>query len=103
MKKFIVVVLLACGASAQNGIAPEKEAAIKADLAGEIDHVGETNWPRSVSPFATRTCPYAGNSIAISTTACSTSGATRFFGHGFRRLISFSAGSPPFSYKSRKR
>src|SRR5580704_15667812 len=35
----IAVLLMACGAFAQNKVAPEKEAAMKADLNGEIDHM----------------------------------------------------------------
>src|SRR5262249_32858429 len=51
----------------------------------------------------TRTWPQAGCSIAKSTTACSISGAVRFFNTGLRRLISCSASSPPLSYNSLKR
>src|SRR5947209_8527830 len=47
--------------------------------------------------------PNAGYSIASPTIACSMCGSTRFLMHGFRRLISFSASSPPFSYTSLKR
>ena len=39
MKRLAVVLMCICAASAQNKITPEKEAAIKADLAGEIDHM----------------------------------------------------------------
>ncbi len=39
MKRLILVLLAAGAASAQNKVAPEKEAAMKADLAGEIDHM----------------------------------------------------------------
>jgi len=39
MKKLTVILLAACAAWAQNKVAPEKEAAMKADLAGEIDHM----------------------------------------------------------------
>jgi aminobenzoyl-glutamate utilization protein B len=39
MKKLTVVFLSACFAYGQNQITPDKEAAIKADLAGEIDHM----------------------------------------------------------------
>ena len=37
MKRLTVVLLVACAAFAQNKVAPEKEAAMKADLAGQID------------------------------------------------------------------
>jgi hypothetical protein len=47
--------------------------------------------------LATRTCPNAGFSMAISTTAFSIAGSTRFFSIGFLRVISASARSPPFS------
>ena len=39
MKRLTVVLLAACAALAQNKATPEKEAAMKADLAGEIDHM----------------------------------------------------------------
>jgi len=39
VKRLTVVVLAACAALAQNKATPEKEAAMKADLAGEIDHM----------------------------------------------------------------
>src|SRR5690606_31415249 len=47
--------------------------------------------------LATHTWPKAGLSIAISTTAFSIAGSTRFFSSGLRRVISASARSPPFS------
>src|SRR5262245_35778162 len=59
--------------------------------------------PEGRSSLATRTCPHAGSSIARSTTAVSTSGATRFFGIGLRREISASPASPPVSYHSLNR
>src|SRR4051794_33092889 len=58
--------------------------------------LGDANNPRLVSSLAIRTCPNAGCSIANSTIACSMCGSVRFFRHGLRRLISFSANSPPF-------
>src|SRR5690348_17283961 len=64
---------------------------------------GGKNNPRLVSSLATRTCPNAGFSSAISTTAFSTCSSTRFLGQGLRRLISRNASSPPFSYSSLKR
>src|SRR5579862_3705718 len=39
MKRLTIVLLAACAASAQNSVTPEKVAAMKADLAGEIDHM----------------------------------------------------------------
>ena len=51
----------------------------------------------------TRTCPNAGLSIAIPTTACSMCSSTRFFMTGLRREISCKATSPPCSYNSLKR
>jgi aminobenzoyl-glutamate utilization protein B len=39
VKRLMVVLVAACSAWAQNKVAPEKEAAMKADLAGEIDHM----------------------------------------------------------------
>src|SRR5579862_8319185 len=39
MKRLTIVLLAACAAYAQNKVAPDKEAAMKADLAGEIDHM----------------------------------------------------------------
>ena len=39
MRRLVVVLLAACAAFAQNKVAPEKEAGMKADLAGEIDHM----------------------------------------------------------------
>src|SRR5215468_6986101 len=59
--------------------------------AGEIDR------PCRFSASETRTWPQAGCSIAIATTACSISGAVRFFNTGLRRLISCNANSPPWS------
>src|SRR5215813_11098410 len=51
--------------------------------AGEIDR------PCRFSISETQTWPQAGCSIAIATTACSISGAVRFFNTGLRRLIAF--------------
>src|SRR6516165_6259041 len=65
--------------------------------AGEIDR------PRRFSISETRTWPQAGCSVAIATTACSMSGAVRFFNTGLRRLISCKASSPPLSYSSLNR
>src|SRR5579862_7232659 len=39
MKRLTIVLLAACAAYAQNKVAPDKEAAVKADLMGEIDHM----------------------------------------------------------------
>ena len=64
---------------------------------------GEMVWPCFLSSLETRTWPNAGLSIAISTTAVSIAGSTRFFSIGFLLLISASASSPPFSYSSLKR
>jgi len=58
---------------------------------------GETSIPRFFSSLDARVCPQAGCSVAIATTASSTSGATRFFRFGLRRVISTSAISPPCS------
>ena len=58
---------------------------------------GEIVWPCFFSSLATRTWPNAGCSMAISTTAFSIAGSTRFFSIGFLRVISASARSPPFS------
>jgi hypothetical protein len=49
---------------------------------------GEIDKPRRLSASEMRTWPQAGCSIAKSTTACSISGAVRFFNTGLRRLIS---------------
>jgi hypothetical protein len=58
---------------------------------------GETSVPRFFNSFAARAWPQAGCSMAMATTAASTSGATRFFRFGFALEISTSASSPPFS------
>jgi hypothetical protein len=54
---------------------------------------GKIDSPRRFSASETRTWPQAGCSIAISTTACSISGAVPFFRIGFLRLISCKASS----------
>jgi len=58
---------------------------------------GETSVPRFFSSLAALAWPQAGCSMAIVTTAASTSGEARFFRLGFARVISASARSPPFS------
>ena len=55
---------------------------------------GEMDRPRWRSSFDTRAWPQVGCSMAISTTAFSISGSSRFFRIGFRRLISWRASSP---------
>ena len=64
---------------------------------------GEIVSARFASSFATRTWPHVGSAIASSTTAASTSGATRFFRTGCRFDSSCSAASPPASYSSLNR
>lgn len=59
---------------------------------------GEIRIPFLRSSLDTRTCPNAGLSIAICTTACSMCSSTRFFMTGLRREISCKATSPPCSY-----
>jgi len=58
---------------------------------------GDTSVPRFFSSLAARAWPHAGCSMAIVTTAASTSGEARFFRLGFERVISANARSPPFS------
>ncbi len=58
---------------------------------------GEIRTPRLASSLATRTGPQVGGSSASPTPACSTSGATRFWKVGRRRLTASSAASPPGS------
>jgi len=58
---------------------------------------GETSVSRCFNSLAARAWPQAGCSMAIATTAASTSGAARFFRLGLARVISASARSPPFS------
>ena len=61
---------------------------------------GDTRMPFLRNSLDTRTCPNAGLSMAICTTACSMCSSSRFFITGFFREISCKASSPPCSYSS---
>ena len=57
----------------------------------------ETATPFWRSSLEARSCPQAGWSTAMATTAASTAGSTRFLRFGLRRESSWRAISPPLS------